>query len=153
MAQQGRQWLKDVLGSRLPLSGWLLFLFLDFATQFLVMWAVGYRWGAALVGAGLSSPLATIVGLAAYHPFPKATMARYALIYFSVIVVLKLLLGWMSGVTEVRGGVLLVQDGKWTFAGAQEKLLMAFCEAFLSTVVLLFLQGLLVARRRVSAAD
>jgi len=39
------------------------------------------------------------------------------------------------------------------FAGAQEKLLMAFCEASLSPVVLLCLQDLLVARRRVSAAD
>jgi hypothetical protein len=140
--------MRDVLEGRLPLWGWLLFLFLDFVTKFLVMWAVGYPWGAALVGAGLSSPLATIVGLTAYHPFPKATTARYALIYFSVIVALKLLLGWMSGFTEVRGGVLLVQDGKWTFAGGLEKLLMAFCEAGLSTVVLFLLQGLIGERRR-----
>lgn len=138
----------DVLVNRLPLWGWLPFLFLDFATKFLVMCAVGYRWGPALVSAGLSSPLATVVGLAVYHPFPKATAVRYAAIYFAVIVALLLMVAWMSGVTEVRGGVLLVDKGSWTFAGVREKLLLAFCDTGLSTLVLLFLQGLFGVRRR-----
>ena len=139
---------REFLVNRLPLWGWLPFLLLDFATKIVVMRAIGYPWGSAVVSATLSSPGAALVGLLAYHPFERATAARYGAVYFALIVAAKLVLAWSSGVTEVRGGVLLVDHGSRTFAGALEMLMMAFGEASLSTLVLLLLQALLGVRRR-----
>lgn len=88
------------------------------------------------------------MGLLVYQPFKRVSALHYGVVYFLVIVGMKLLMNLMSGVTEVRGGVVLVHDGRWTLAGAEEKILVAGIEALLSTIVMVILQGILASRRR-----
>ena len=61
------------------------------------------------------------MGLLVYQPFKRVSALHYGVVYFLVIVGMKLLMNLMSGVTEVRGGVVLVHDGRWTLAGAEDK--------------------------------
>jgi len=115
---------------------------LDWTIKWAVARAVGYSSGVAIVTAAFSTPLALAIGLAFYQPFRRMNCFTYGLAYFVSIVAIKLVLAATSVGNQWRGGVQLVEHGRWTLAGAQEKLLVAGIEALLSVVALIVLQAL-----------
>jgi hypothetical protein len=128
--------------------GWLPFVVLDWTIKWAMARAVGYSSGVAIVGATFSTPLAAAIGLALYQPFRRMNAFSYGVAYFASIVAMKMLLAATSGVNEWRGGVQLVEHGRWTFAGAQEKILTAGIEALLSMAALIALQAVFASFAR-----